>query len=73
MCKDAMRKVGERVAQYRLAHKISQQTFAERCGISIRYLSSIENGGANLTFTNLVKISDAIGIKPSELFRSVGY
>ena len=40
---DTMYIVGKKIAHYRKQNNISQQAFAEMCGISIRYLSQIEN------------------------------
>ena len=39
--------VGRRVADYRARQNISQQSFAQKCEISSRYLSRLENGSAN--------------------------
>mgnify|MGYP002547557833 CR=1 FL=1 len=69
---EALRQLGEMIAAYRKDRHITQQDFAEVCDISVRYLSNIKNGGANLTIANLIKIGEAIGKKPSEMLALVG-
>ena len=72
MKEEALRQLGEMIAAYRKEHRMTQQNFAEACDISIRYVSNIENGGANFTITNLIKIGQVIGKKPSEMLALVG-
>lgn len=59
--------IGKRVAAYRARQNISQQSFAQRCSISMRYLSRLENGDANPSFHVLERISSAMDITIVEL------
>ncbi|MEY4120629.1 MAG: hypothetical protein RLZZ472_1019 [Pseudomonadota bacterium] len=46
---------------------LSQEAFADEVGLDRSYLGGIERGEHNLALMNLLKISKALGIKPSDL------
>ena len=48
-----------------LAH--SQEAFADLCGVHRTFMGTVERGESNLSFSNLVKISTALGVTLSEM------
>ncbi|HAS88878.1 MAG TPA: XRE family transcriptional regulator [Desulfovibrio sp.] len=60
-------KIGGRIKKYRSVSGLSQQTLAERAGISYKYLGEIERGQVNLSVEILSKISKALNISSAEL------
>lgn len=64
-------KFGKKIRQLREDNNISQSKFALMIGLSQTYLSGIENGRRNVSFENIVKIADGLGVHPSELFKEL--
>ncbi|MBO4864304.1 MAG: helix-turn-helix transcriptional regulator [Eubacterium sp.] len=60
--------LGERIKSIRMSRNISQEEFAEKAGISVSYLSQIENGHKNPRATILCKICTGNDIQPNQLF-----
>ncbi|MCL2209839.1 MAG: helix-turn-helix domain-containing protein [Treponema sp.] len=60
---------GGNLKRYRNYRKLSQAKLAENLGISIPFLSDIENGRKWVSPATLVKFSDFLGIEPHELFK----
>jgi transcriptional regulator with XRE-family HTH domain len=54
--------LGKFIRLERLKRKQSQQSFAEKVGITYQYLSEVENGKANLTVDVLDAIARALGL-----------
>ena len=50
------------------AKKISQEKLAKLTGLDRTFISLIENGKRNPTFSTILKICSALEIEPSELF-----
>ncbi len=59
---------GKIIQEERKAKKISQEKLSKITGLDRTFISLIENGKRNPTFTTILKISSALGISPSELF-----
>ena len=57
--------------RYRSHRKFSQAELAEKLGISIPFLSDVENGRKWISPATLVKFADALDIEPHELFKPV--
>lgn len=58
---------GLRVRELRLANKFSQEELAAITDLDRTYISGIERGKRNLSFKNILKVSEALRISPSEL------
>lgn len=67
-----LRALGEAVRNERQRLDMSQEDFAERCDLHRTYIGQIERGEKNISFLNILKVANAIGAKPSELFRNAG-
>lgn len=62
------KKLGIRVRELRKGKHLSQEQLAERAGLSVQYLGSIERGEANPTLSSLGKLAAALGVSFAELF-----
>ena len=68
---EILRALGQRVRELRRKAGFSQEGFADACGVHRTYMGAIERGERNLSFHNLVKISQALGITLSQLLSGV--
>ena len=66
-----LQKIGSRVKQARLAKHMTQQQLAEAAGISISFLSNIENGRQSMNLRALITISEALGVSADRLIRDL--
>jgi len=48
---------------------LSQEEFAERCGLHRTYIGAIERGERNVTLKTLGEIADALGVAPLDLLK----
>lgn len=65
---NSMQLVGLNTKWYRYQQQWTQETFAEKTGFKMAYISTIETGNANLTCKNIDTIADAFKIEPEMLF-----
>lgn len=68
MSKDVLQAFGRRVRQLRFNRGLSQEQFAERCGLHRTYIGAIERGERNVSLLNIEKIAIALGVKIVDLF-----
>jgi transcriptional regulator with XRE-family HTH domain len=61
--------IGVAIRAARKAKGLSQEALAEIAGIDRSYMGGIERGEHNVALVNLVKVSEALEIKLSELLR----
>lgn len=54
--------------KYRISLGLSQEQFAEKCGLHRTYISSIERFQRNVSLENIQKISIALGVEVYKLF-----
>lgn len=64
--------VGMAVRTQRKARGLSQERLAFECGLHRTYIGSVERGERNLSLDNIIRIANALGIKPSDLLRKAG-
>lgn len=64
--------LGESVRRARLGVGMSQEALAVDAGLDRSYMGGIERGEHNPTVMNIIKISDALKVKPSALLESAG-
>ena len=65
------RKFGRAIRKRREKLDISQEEFADLCGLHRTYIGAIERGERNVSLVNLKKIARAFKISLSDLFRGV--
>ncbi len=61
---------GSRVRELRAKLGLSQEKFADRCGLHRTYMGGIERGERNPSLVNIARIAKGLGITLSELFAS---
>lgn len=59
---------GSAVRHLRLVKAHSQEEIADKANLDRSYFGAIERGEHNLSLKNIAKISDALGVKISDLF-----
>ncbi len=64
--------LGERVRKHRVQEQLSQEKLAERCGFDRTYISLVERGKRNPSFTNLLKLARGLNIEVSQLLTGFG-
>jgi len=62
---------GKAVRRYRKEKGLSQEAFADECGIDRSYMGGVERGERNLALVNIEKIIVALDMQPSEFFKAL--
>ncbi|HEY0012676.1 MAG TPA: helix-turn-helix transcriptional regulator [Allosphingosinicella sp.] len=62
---------GARLRKLRKAQKLSQEKVALKSGIDRSYFGAIERGENSVSLVNIVRIAEALGVEPAELFRDL--
>lgn len=66
----ALRKtVAENVRRLRKGHGLSQEAFADACGLHRTYVGAIERAERNVSIDNIFKLAGALGVEPWRLLR----
>ena len=65
---DIIKVFGSNVRKYRTAKGISQEKFAELCGLHRTYISDIECFRRSISLENIQKIADALKLETYKLF-----
>ena len=63
--------LGEVFKEYRVKNKLTQEKIAEKLGISVKYISRIENGTGGVKVETLVKYMNILGITPNVIFEKL--
>lgn len=67
--KDITVRFGQRVKALRLERGLSQEAFADKCGLDRTYISGIERGVRNPTLEVIAVIADGLGIELEKIFK----
>ena len=68
---NVLMRFGEAVRKLRQEKQISQEEFADLCGLHRTYISDIELGKRNVSLENIEKIAKALDLSISRLFEGV--
>lgn len=71
MSSKIQKEFGQTVRRIRNHKEISQEYFADLCGLHRTYMSDIELGKRNISLENIEKIALALDMRVSELFMEV--
>ena len=65
---DIVKVFGNNLRKYRNELGLSQEAFAEKCGLHRTYISAIECYRHSISLENIQRIADALGIETFKLF-----
>ncbi len=65
---DIVRVFGTNLKKYRKSMGLSQEAFAEKCGMHRTYISAIECYRRSISLENIQRIADALEIETYKLF-----
>ena len=65
---DIVKVFGSNVKKYRMQIGLSQEAFAEKCGLHRTYISAVECYRRSISLENIQRIADALGIETYKLF-----
>ncbi len=65
---DIVKVFGTNLRKYRNGLGISQEKFAERCGLHRTYISDIERFQRSIALENIQRIADGLGVETYKLF-----
>lgn len=65
---DILKVFGKNVKYYRNKTGLSQEAFAEKCGLHRTYISAIECYRRSIALENIQRIADALGVETYKLF-----
>jgi len=65
---DIVRVFGSNLKKYRTTLGLSQEVFAEKCGLHRTYISAIECYRRSIALENIQRIADALEIETYKLF-----
>lgn len=65
---DVIKVFGMNVKKYRKMKGLSQEQFAEKCGLHRTYISAIECFRRSISLENIQRIADALEIETYQLF-----
>jgi transcriptional regulator with XRE-family HTH domain len=68
---DVRVRFGKALRRRRQKLGVSQEEFADHCGLDRTYVGGIERGERNVALVNIEKIAGALKIRLSELFADV--
>ena len=60
--------LGQMIAKIRKEQGLTQEAFAEKCGLHRTYISAIERFRRSISLENIQRIADALGVEPYLLF-----
>lgn len=72
MTPNPLKQFGARVRLLREAAGLSQEALAAKAGIHRTYMGGVERGERNLCFKNILRLAEALGVPPGELFAGEG-
>lgn len=65
--------LGMRIKNLREGLNLSQEQLADKCGFDRTYISMIERGKRNMSFSNLSKIAAGLDVSVSQLTEGIEY
>ena len=68
---EALTKLGSKIRRIRECSGLSQEAFANKCGLDRTYISMVERGKRNMAFSNLIRIAQGLGVSVSSLTKDI--
>ena len=63
--------LGKKIRTLREGLGVSQEEFADKCGFDRTYISMIERGKRNISFSNLIRVASGLGVSVSKLTEGI--
>lgn len=63
------RTIGQILKQYRKKYHLTQERISEQVGISLKYVSRIENGNGGISTETLIRYMNTLGITPNTIYK----
>jgi transcriptional regulator with XRE-family HTH domain len=63
--------LGQRIRELRSAQGYSQESFADKCGVHRTFMGTVERGESNLSFHNIARVAETLGVSLSVLFKDL--
>ena len=70
---DVRVRIGGRLRELRLEQNLTQETVAERAGVSYKFLGEVERGRANPSLLTIDRICGALGVEIDDLWGETPY
>lgn len=67
---DIDKNFGKILKDFRLKNHLTQEQLSEKLGISLKYISRIENGNNGIKTQTLIKYMNILGITPNTIYKS---
>lgn len=64
------KKFGKILRDFRIKNKLTQEQLSEKLGISLKYISRIENGNNGVKTQTLINYMNILGITPNTIYAS---
>ena len=65
---ESLKRFGQRVRTLREHTGLSQEALASKAGIHRTYMGGIERGERNICLRNILRLAEALGVHPRDLF-----
>ena len=62
--------LGKILKKYRMRNRMTQEQLSEKLGISLKYISRIENGNNGVKTQTLINYMNILGITPNTIYAS---
>lgn len=67
---DIDKNFGKILREFRIKNNLTQEQLSEELGISLKYISRIENGNNGIKTQTLIKYMNLLGITPNTIYKS---
>lgn len=67
---DIDKNFGKILREFRVKNKLTQEQLSEKLGISLKYISRIENGNNGVKTQTLINYMNILGITPNTIYAS---
>lgn len=68
---DIDKNFGKTLRDFRIKNNLTQEQLSEKLGISLKYISRIENGNSGVKTQTLIKYMNILGITPNTIYASL--
>lgn len=70
---DIDKSIGQVLKRFRKSYHLTQEKISEQVGISLKYVSRIENGNGGISTETLIRYMNSLGITPNTIYKDFIY